>query len=59
MQVVKALDAAQREPKPPLSCMFSDVYADMPWHLQEQQAEVADFVKRHPDMLPSGMPMDL
>ena len=57
--MVKALNAAQNEPKPPLSCMFTDVYADMPWHLQEQQAEVAEFVKAHPEMLPKGMPMYL
>ena len=57
--MVQALDIAQKEPKPPVSCMFSDVYAHMPWHLREQQAEVADFIKRHPEMLPTGMPMDL
>ena len=58
-QVVEALEVAQAEPKPPLSCMFSDVYADLPWHLREQQQEVADFVRKHPDMLPAGMPNDL
>ena len=59
LQVVKALEVAQKEEKPPLSCMFSDVYAEMPWHLKEQQAEVADFIRRHPDMLPKGMPLDV
>ena len=58
-QVVRALDVAQREPKPALSYMFSDVYAELPWHLREQQAEVADFVRRHPDVLPKDMPVDI
>ncbi len=31
-EVVLALAAAQKEPKPPLSAMFTDVYAEMPWH---------------------------
>lgn len=31
-EVVQALAAAQKEPKPPLSAMFTDVYAEMPWH---------------------------
>lgn len=57
--MVEALQIAQKEDKPPLSCMFTDVYAELPWHLKEQQAEVGEFVRRHPEMLPSGMPNDL
>lgn len=31
-EVVQALAVAQKEPKPPLSAMFTDVFAEMPWH---------------------------
>ncbi len=32
-------EVEQVPPAPPLATMFSDVYADIPWHLAEQQAE--------------------
>lgn len=38
--MVAALEAAEKEPKPPLSAMFTDVYDTLPWHLEQQQAEV-------------------
>jgi pyruvate dehydrogenase E1 component alpha subunit len=31
------------EPKPPLRTMFEDVYADVPWHLEEQFQELSAF----------------
>ncbi|GAB4234005.1 MAG: pyruvate dehydrogenase (acetyl-transferring) E1 component subunit alpha [Deltaproteobacteria bacterium] len=33
----RALEAAEAAPPVPLSSMFDDVYADMPWHLAEQR----------------------
>ena len=51
LQVVDALSAAQKEAKPALSDMFSDVYAEMPWHLEEQRAEALEHAKRHPASL--------
>jgi TPP-dependent pyruvate/acetoin dehydrogenase alpha subunit len=35
-QLIEALDAASRVPKPDVSSMFEDVYAQMPWNLREQ-----------------------
>lgn len=35
-QVMEALDAAAHVPKHPLSTLFTDVYAEVPWHLKEQ-----------------------
>ena len=55
-QVVEALNAAQKERRPPLSDMFSDVYADMPWHLREQQAEAFEHARQHPEDL-HGVPL--
>jgi 2-oxoisovalerate dehydrogenase E1 component alpha subunit len=57
MQVVEALNAAERQPKPPLTEMFTDVYDSLPWHLKEQEAEVIDFVRRHPTVVPSDVPI--
>lgn len=34
-------------PKPPLRSMFEDVYAHMPWHLDEQYRELAEHLRRH------------
>src|SRR3954470_7035407 len=33
-------DAERVAPKPPVASLFEDVYADLPWHLREQQAEL-------------------
>jgi TPP-dependent pyruvate/acetoin dehydrogenase alpha subunit len=56
-QVVEALSRAQKEPKPPLGEMFTDVYAALPWHLREQQAEALAHARRHPDKL-QGVPLE-
>ncbi len=56
-QVLNALDAAARVPKPPLSDLFTDVYAAMPAHLAEQRQATFEFLARHPGILPPGVPM--
>lgn len=33
--------AAESKPKPPLESLFTDVYAEMPWHLRMQWSEAA------------------
>jgi 2-oxoisovalerate dehydrogenase E1 component alpha subunit len=57
VQVIKALQVAQDAPKAPLSDMFTDVYDQLPLHLQEQRAELFDFVSRHPDACPPDIPV--
>jgi 2-oxoisovalerate dehydrogenase E1 component alpha subunit len=54
-QVIEALERASKVAKPPVSAMFTDVYAEMPWHLQEQLADTLELVKRHPHLLPPGV----
>ena len=54
--MVAALAKAQREPKAPLDAMSADVYAELPWHLTEQRAEVGAHVARHPGACP-GVPV--
>lgn len=39
--------AESRAPKPPLHTMFEDVYADVPWHLREQSAELEAETAKH------------
>jgi pyruvate dehydrogenase E1 component subunit alpha len=34
-------------PKPPIASLFEDVYAEVPWHLREQQAELEEELRRH------------
>ena len=34
-------------PKPPLRTMFEDVYAHVPWHLEEQYQGLAEHIRRH------------
>ena len=35
-------------PKPPLRTMFEDVYAEVPWHLEEQFQYLEEHLRRHP-----------
>lgn len=51
-RVIEAMTAAEREMKPPVSAMFDDVYAELPWHLQEQKAYLRDLLERHPEDFP-------
>ncbi len=56
-QVLDAMDAAAKVPKPPLTEMFTDVYDDLPWNLKEQYEETLEIVKQHPELKPSDMPL--
>jgi hypothetical protein len=57
LQVMAALDEASQVEKPALSNLFTDVYAEMPWHLREQMQATMDFAKRHPEVVPQGVPV--
>ena len=35
------VEAAERAPRPPLSSMFDDIFAQAPWHLREQRDELS------------------
>ncbi|GFH15474.1 branched-chain alpha-keto acid dehydrogenase E1 component alpha chain, partial [Haematococcus lacustris] len=56
-EVMDALDAAAAVPKPPVSCLFTDVYKNMPGHLKAQMDETFELVKRHPELVPLGVPV--
>lgn len=42
----------QRPPKPPLHSLFEDVYAEIPWHLREQAAQLDAEIAKHGDKIP-------
>jgi 2-oxoisovalerate dehydrogenase E1 component alpha subunit len=54
-EVILALEAAAKAPKPALETMFSDVYDSLPPHLLRQQEEVKKFIEKYPDAVPQGV----
>jgi len=56
-QISQALSEAAVQPKPALSNLFTDVYAQHPPNLQEQMAETFQFVAKHPELVPPGVPV--
>jgi 2-oxoisovalerate dehydrogenase E1 component alpha subunit len=48
MEVLKALEVAEKKPNPPLSSMFEDVYKVMPKHLKRQEEELLAHVAKYP-----------
>jgi hypothetical protein len=54
-QVMAALEQAAKVPKSPVSELFSDVYREVPWHLQEQLEQVLATARRHPELCPPDM----
>jgi len=48
-EVLRALQAAERKAKPPLSAIFEDVYAELPDHLLRQKKDFDEHVARHQD----------
>jgi TPP-dependent pyruvate/acetoin dehydrogenase alpha subunit len=55
-EIRDAIAAAKRvAPKPPLASLFEDVYAEVPWNLREQQAELEAELRKHgPKKPPHG-----
>jgi pyruvate dehydrogenase E1 component alpha subunit len=41
-EIDEAIAYAEKIPRPALETLFTDVYADMPWHLQEQLRELQE-----------------
>lgn len=56
-EVIKALEQASGVEKNAVDEMFDDVYDVLPPHLQRQQEEVLEYVRRHPEVVPAGMPI--
>ncbi|CAI5995810.1 unnamed protein product [Closterium sp. NIES-64] len=56
-EVIAALEAAEKLPKPPLSDLVSDVYDVIPLHLQEQERAVRAAVMGNPQAYPGDVPL--
>lgn len=52
--VLAAFNAAEKKPKPSINHLFTDVYARSPALLVEQQSEMLQHVKSHPQLYPTG-----
>ena len=52
-QVAEAMKKAEKLPKPALDTLFSDVYDELPWHLEEQLEEAKAHILRNPTAYPA------
>jgi 2-oxoisovalerate dehydrogenase E1 component alpha subunit len=48
LAVLKAMEKAEKRPKPPLDELFEDVYCEMSPHLREQQAQLRAHIAKYP-----------
>ncbi|CAH9101739.1 unnamed protein product [Cuscuta europaea] len=57
VQVLQAIQEAERMEKPSLSNLFTDVYDHPPSNLKEQEKSLRDAVMRHPKDYPTDIPI--
>jgi 2-oxoisovalerate dehydrogenase E1 component alpha subunit len=55
-EVMKVLDTAEREKKHPLREMVTDVYDEVPAHLEKQYEEIKDFATANKHFYPKDVP---
>ncbi|XP_049398979.1 2-oxoisovalerate dehydrogenase subunit alpha 1, mitochondrial-like [Solanum stenotomum] len=56
-QVLQALERAEETEKPPLTDLFTDVYDQIPLHLQEQERYIRDAINKRPNEYPTNIPI--
>ncbi|KAL6316564.1 hypothetical protein AAG906_018267 [Vitis piasezkii] len=56
-QLLQAIQVAEKMEKPPLADLFSDVYDVPPSILLEQEQQLRETIKRHPQDYPSDVPV--
>lgn len=56
-QVLQALERAEETEKPPLTDLFTDVYDQIPLHLQEQERYIRDAINKRPNDYPTNIPL--
>lgn len=57
LQLLQAIQVAEKMEKPPLADLFSDVYDVPPSILFEQEQQLRETIKRHPQDYPSDVPV--
>lgn len=56
-ELLRAIQAAERVEKPPLSELFTDVYDQVPANLREQEKSLRETIKKHRNDYPSDVPV--
>lgn len=51
-EAIGALNRASDAPKPTLDKLFTDVYDELPWSLQEQESDLRSHLARYPEAYP-------
>ena len=56
-QVLQAIQVAEKQEKPPIKDVFTDVYDVSPANLQEQEVSIRETVRKHPQDYPTDVPV--
>ncbi|KAK4804455.1 hypothetical protein SAY86_004272 [Trapa natans] len=56
-KLLQVIQNAEKAEKPPLAELFADVYDSLPLNLREQETELRETIKRHPEDYPSDVPV--
>lgn len=57
LQLLEAIQVAEKVEKPPVADVFTDVYDVPPSNLVEQEKLLRETIKRHPKDYPSDVPL--
>lgn len=57
LQILQAIQVAEKQEKPPVKDIFTDVYDIPPANLQEQEVSIRETIKRHPQDYPTDVPL--
>jgi len=57
VQLLQAIQAAERMTKPPVTELFTDVYDKIPSNLREQEQFLRDTIMKHPADYPTDVPV--
>lgn len=57
VQLLQAIQVAERLHKPPLRDLFTDVYDQVPNNLRDQENLLRQTIKKHPADYPSDIPL--
>jgi 2-oxoisovalerate dehydrogenase E1 component alpha subunit len=49
VEVLRALESAENKSKPGTDELFTDVYAEIPAHIQEQKEELLAHIEKYPE----------
>lgn len=57
LQLMHAIQVAEKAQKPPLEEMFTDVYDQLSSNLEEQERELRKTIEKHPKDYPYDVPL--